>query len=160
MNPAVNLKMFIEEAVQLELNVSSLYMLFHENFPDDRTFWWDLALEEKNHASIIRSAEMIAEAVEEFPVGIMPASQQELEKANAYIRSLIERFTQNPPLRSDAFNTAYKLEHSAGELHFQNYMNKTFGSSMEELFKKLNQEDKNHAIRIKTYMKKNGIEIK
>lgn len=159
MSPADKLKMLIEQAVELELNVAEIYLLFYENFPDDRKFWWDLVLEEKNHASLIRSAEMIAEALEDFPVGIMPETIPELEKANGYLRTLIDKYRQSPPSRSDAFNTAHKLENSAGELHFQNYMSKMFGSAVEDLFKKLNHEDKNHAIRIKAYMEANGIEM-
>ncbi|MBW1894429.1 MAG: hypothetical protein JRI91_12155 [Deltaproteobacteria bacterium] len=44
----------IEESINLELNVSDTYLLFHKLFPDDGDIWWDLAFEEKNHASIIQ----------------------------------------------------------------------------------------------------------
>ena len=157
-----DLTMFIEEAVRIELNVADLYLLFNRLFgtayPADGTFWWDLALEEKNHAALIRSAEMLMEALEGFPSDLLPHSMQVLKITNGGIRALIEKYTHEPPSRAEAFSTAYSLENSAGEIHFQNFMSKGFSSEMEELFQKLNKEDRDHAARIEAYMEKNGIE--
>jgi hypothetical protein len=48
---------------------------------------------------------------------------------------------------------------SAGEIHFQNTMTKSADSKVLEMFQKLNQDDKDHAKRIRAYMKENQIAI-
>ena len=62
------------------------------------------------------------------------------------------------PSREDAFNLALKLAQSAGEIHFQQFMEKSSGSKLDLIFKRLNGDDKDHAMRILSYMKDYGIE--
>ena len=45
----------LDEAIKLELNVSDLYLVFHEKIPEDSKFWWQLLLEEKNHATLLKT---------------------------------------------------------------------------------------------------------
>jgi hypothetical protein len=46
---------------------------------------------------------------------------------------------------------------SAGEIHFQSAMTKSTDSEILQLFQTLNQDDKDHAKRIRAYMKEKGI---
>ena len=148
----------IEESVQLELNVGELYLVFHRAFPDDADFWWRLSLEEKNHAALIRS---IKEGF--MPVGILPAellssSLGKIREANTAIVTLIARFKTASPSREEAFSIAHNLEESAGEIHFQTFMEKETESTIDQVFQRLNRADKDHATRIRSYMEKHGIE--
>ena len=43
------------EAMRLEYNVSKLYMIFRDAYPEDAEFWWKLVIEESNHAALIKS---------------------------------------------------------------------------------------------------------
>jgi ferritin len=54
---------------------------------------------------------------------------------------------------------ALKMEMSAGELHFQHTMSRPADSKVLKLFQTLNQDDKDHAKRIRDYMKENQITI-
>jgi hypothetical protein len=56
-----------------------------------------------------------------------------------------------------AFNIALRLEQSAGEIHFQDYMTSEADSEMDRIFKRLNQDDKDHAKRIQSYMTQHNI---
>lgn len=147
----------IEESVQLELNVGELYLVFHRVSPDDADFWWRLFVEEKNHAALIRSIE------EGFmPAGILPdellsSSLGKIREANTAIVALIARFKTASPSREEAFSIAHKLEESAGEIHFQTFMEKQTESTIDQVFQRLNREDKDHATRIRSYMEKHGI---
>ena len=47
--------LIIDESINLELNVGKLYLKFSELFPEDGDFWWKLHVEEKHHASLIRT---------------------------------------------------------------------------------------------------------
>lgn len=147
------------EAIQLELNVSELYLLFFQLFPEDAEFWWQLSLEEKNHAVMIRSGVDFFMQAGMFPTELLTASLSSLRKANDKLISLLEQYQAVPPSREEAFNRALVTERSAGEIHFQQIMTKSPASRIVKLFQTLNEEDKNHAERIETYMKRNDIPI-
>jgi len=148
-----------EESINLELNVSEIYSLFHSCFADDANLWWKLVLEEKDHAALIRGGIEEFEPIGEFPHEILSNSLQDLKETNKKLRSLLKQFKNIPPSRELAFNTALEIEASAGELHFQNFMNKETNSKIDELFQFLNREDKDHAKRIRSYMKDNDISV-
>lgn len=149
----------IEESINLELNVSVLYSLFYKLFPDDAEFWWKLVLEEKNHAALIRSGKEYFEPINKFPHGLIPHNLQNLKDTNSKLLSIIKNFKNTPPSREEAFNIALKIENSAGELHFQNFMDEEANSTTDKIFKELNKDDKEHAMRIRSYMEQHGISI-
>lgn len=152
-----NFSFLIETSITLELTVAKLYFLFHELFPEDEAFWWQLALEEKNHASLIESGQKSFGPMGKFPTGLLKGSFQELEHAIRDIESFIKQYESTPPSRETAFNTAVNIENSATELHFQLFMEKESDLRIDEIFKKLNKDDKDHEKRILSYMKTHGI---
>ena len=81
----------------------------------------------------------------------------EIHQLNHSIRERISRYKMNTPSRYEAFNYAHELEISAGEAHYEMFMNENPGSNVEKVFQKLNGQDKNHAHRIIDYMKLNKI---
>ena len=145
-------------AMRLEYNVSKLYMIFRDTYPQDADFWWQLVIEEGNHAALIKSGLDYFMPAGLFPDEMLP-SMEELQKANKGLESLLKQYEANPPSRETAFNVALKTEMSAGEIHFQKTMTKSADSKVLEMFQKLNQDDKDHAKRIKAYMKENKIAI-
>jgi hypothetical protein len=144
------------EAMQLEYNVSKLYMIFRDSHPEDAEFWWKLVIEESNHAALIKSGLDYFMPEGAFPYEIFP-SMDDLQGANKEIRSLHNKYETHPPSREVAFNVALKTEMSAGEIHFQRAMTKSTDSEIMQLFQKLNQDDKDHAKRIRFYMKEKGL---
>ena len=60
------LEKIIDESILLELNISELYKVFNQAFPEDAYFWWQLSEEEENHAALIRDTVKIN--VETFEV--------------------------------------------------------------------------------------------
>lgn len=153
-----DLSLIIDESIQLELNVSELYRIFHAAFPEDADFWWKLCLEEENHAALIRSIKETFLPVGKFPEAIFCNSLENLKKHNTKLRSLIRKFRDNAPSREDALNIALEVEQSAGELHYQEFIEKKEKSRIEQIFEELNRDDKDHAKRIRSYMDDNGIE--
>ena len=49
-------KELLEEAIQLESNVSGLYRLYSEQFEEDSEFWKQMAKEEVEHAALLELA--------------------------------------------------------------------------------------------------------
>jgi ferritin len=150
----------IEESINLELNVSDLYLIFYELFPDDAAFWWKLVLEEKNHAAIFRSGKDVMAGLEMFPQNLLHNNLQEIKNTNNTLLSIIKNFKNISPSREEAFNTALEIESSAAELHFQDFMNDESNLEIVNIFKQLNKDDKNHAMRIRSYMIDHGIAVK
>jgi uncharacterized membrane protein YhiD involved in acid resistance len=147
----------MDEATKLELNVSKLYLVFSRICTEDADFWWQLSIEETNHAALL---ENVRETT--FKIDLFADSQEEhkrLAEANEKIASMIKKFEQTPATREQAFNTALELENSAGEIHFQHFIEKREKTSTERVFETLNQEDSDHAERIRSYMDCHGIAV-
>jgi len=147
----------LEESIKLELNLARLYTLFNDLFPDDEDFWWQLAMEERGHASLLQQEKKEPQPTGFFPDNLLAADLQTLFEANARILGLIESFSKAAPSREDALRTALDLELAAGEAHFQDFLDTPDPSPAESIFRQLNQEDRDHAERIRAYMQENGI---
>ncbi|MEI7694727.1 MAG: rubrerythrin family protein [Chlorobium sp.] len=152
------LQKLLEESIQLELNLAKLYTLFNDFFSDDEDFWWDLAMEEQGHAALFKEEKKQPQQKEFFPKNLLATDLQSLIDTNVKITGLIAACTATPPSRSEAFKTAYALEMAAGESHFQQFLDSPTNSFSANIFKQLNQEDRDHATRIQQYMQKNHIE--
>ena len=147
----------IDESIRLELSVGDLYLLFNSMFPQDAGFWWRLAEEEKDHAALIRSGKEYFAPLQKFPADLLHKNLDELKTSTASIRSFIDKFSRHPPSRTEALTVALTLENSAGEIHFQQFMDGGGGSAIEKIFRELNRGDQDHALRIEEYMRKTGI---
>lgn len=143
--------LLIEEAIKLELYISDLYMLFYRKFPEDEKFWWQLAIEEQNHAALLKTVRQMGHAQLNVPVDIIPANLNELAESNKILLEAIAEFEAQPD-RNRAFQFAFKMEQAAGELHYENFMRFATESRLTAVFRKLNGEDINHAERLRKYM--------
>lgn len=149
----------IEESINLELNVSELYLCFSGIFEGDKEFWWELALEEKNHATMIRFAQETFAKTDLFPNDLLFYNLRDLEEMNTMLISLIKQYKEAPPLRLEAFAVALEIEESSGELHYQRFMEKDEESQIISIFHQLNQYDRDHYLRIQAYMQTERIEL-
>ncbi len=151
-----NFDQLIKEAIQLELNVAKLYLLFHQLLPEDSVFWWELVIEEENHAALLKTVEQMEATRVEIPEGILPPGLEELQESNQMILKAMEDF-EGQPDRTLAFKLAHEIELSAGESHYDNFMRNAPKSRITEVFRKLNGDDVDHARRIRDYMDKHQI---
>ncbi len=87
----------------------------------------------------------------EIPDGILPPGVAELKESNQMILKAMEDFKKKPN-RSWAFELAHKIELSAGESHYDNFMRNAPKSRITEVFRKLNGDDVDHARRIRKYV--------
>ena len=150
------LEKLFDEAIQLELNVSKLYILFHDTFREDANFWWTLVLEEKDHAALINSIKTVGHFFGEYPRDIVPQRFEDLIEVNKNVINIIQEFEKNPD-RKKAFLIAIELEKSAGELHCQTFLETISRSSKYKILQQLYKDDVDHAERIQRYMEENNI---
>src|SRR6056297_591398 len=147
----------LNESIKLENNVAELYQLFSLTFDEDKNFWWQIAIEEKNHAALLRSGKESYIPASIFPKKILPETINDIAFINKNIRDMIINYKKNKPSRTLAFNIACHLENSAGKIHYQKIMEKDPETKIENIFMQLNQDDKDHARRIEDYMKEHQI---
>ena len=155
-----NLRQLIDEAIKLELNVADIYLSFHYRFPEDAGFWWKIAIEEKNHAALLRNGKQFFLDAGMFPDELVDTSLEALVGVNNELERILQQEKgDDPPSREAALNIAIKLEELAGEIHFQNAMQQAqHPSEAIKLLQNLNEDDKDHADRIRNYMRQHGIE--
>lgn len=147
----------IEQSIELELNAAGIYALFHFAFPEDAAFWWQLHLEERNHATLLRSIKETFMPISVFPEAFALPSIQQLHTANGRLRDLLATFRNHPPTRTEAFHVALEIELSAGEIHFQKFAEKQYENKIDKIFSQLIKEDKDHLQRIMRYMQERDI---
>jgi hypothetical protein len=148
----------LDESIQLELSLATLYTIFNDSFAEDEDFWWELAMEERGHASLLQQEKKHPQQREFFPENLLATDLQSLIDTNAKIAKLISRYKDTPPSRSEALHTALDIEMAAGESHFQQFLDSPTNSPAANIFKQLNQEDCDHAARIRQYMQTEHIE--
>ncbi|MCW8795972.1 MAG: rubrerythrin family protein [Chlorobium sp.] len=152
-----SLSELLEISITHELNISRLYTMFHDLFEEDEDFWWQLSIEERSHAALLRDQQSSCHTERAVPENLLASSIHDLKTSNSTLESLINEYAKNPPAREEALQTAYNLEQSVGEIHYQEFMTRKTCSLSDEMFKQLNMEDKDHADRIKSYMLAHGI---
>jgi len=150
----------IEACVELERNVADLYAVFHAVFPEHADFWMRLCIEEQNHAALFNSGHKYFAPIGKFPADLTSVSLNSLQIVNDRVRSLVARYRQQSPSVEEAFGVALAIEESAGEIHFQRFMKAPTQSPGDELFRRLNRDDKDHAERLRGRMRDFGIPIK
>lgn len=152
-----NLAELIEESIELELNAAGIYALFHFAFPEDASFWWQLHLEERNHASWLSSIKDTFLPISVFPEAFALPSLQLLKDTNRRLQELLEKFRKQAPERTEAFHVAMEIESSAGEIHFQKFTEQQHENKIDKIFSQLIRDDKDHLQRIQQYMKERSI---
>ena len=137
----------LEVSIELEKAMSELYFLYEKLFPEDEKFWWTLANEELNHASLLESGRMYLER-DQLPEELLYENISYLKETLDKIRKMISEYTQSTPKFEDAYYEAVKLESSAGEFHFQVLMTEKSDLKIVKIFQELNGDDKDHNRRI------------
>lgn len=147
------IKEYLEEAIQLELNVSKLYLNFSNQHDEDYIFWYNLAIEEGGHASILKNIHGAVELVD-YKFKVTVDNLNELKEANKYIFGLLSKTKYT---RSETFKLAIDIESSAGEIHYQKILDSDIDDDILNIFIKLNEDDEYHLERIKDYANTHNI---
>ena len=143
---------YLTALIELEENVAELYMLFYSLIKEEYEFWWILANEEMNHAALLKTCIEFAK-LNKLP-HITTDNLEDVKKLNKQFDGIMEDFKKNPN-RQSAFEIALEIESSAGESHYQEFMNTKSDNKVVQILQQLNKEDDNHYNRIKTYYSEN-----
>jgi hypothetical protein len=145
----------INAAIALEYSLAKLYAYYSERFPAEKNFWNQLQVEEINHASLLKTVKDFAR-IEKIPEGIVMDSPESYHNTIRTIENSLN--VECIPDLNAAFEFAYSLEKTSGEIHFQNALNKEDPDPVTRIFIKLNGMDLNHATRILEHWKTTVLE--
>lgn len=148
---------FLREASQLEIRVGDLYTLFAVSFPEDFDFWHQLVQEEKEHAAFVSTIMDNPNWSEKFVSTFAPGLLLEIRKVNQWLSSLFVEFSEKKWDRKTALDTARKIEKSAGEIDYQNFMVRETDSWILKGLQQLNKNDHDHLLKIEKYMLENNL---
>jgi hypothetical protein len=151
------LSQLIDEAITLEHNISNIYEIFSKMLPEDSDFWSELVCEEKNHATLLETAKKTLLTVDLFPSKLLLPTLGMLIDTNNKLHLLIDEYKESPPSREVAFYKAIDIELYAGEIHFQHAMKHLPSDEIMDTIQQLNKDDKDHIVRIRTYMHEKSI---
>lgn len=139
-------------SIEVEHGAACLYKLFAELYPEDLEFWSQLHLEEKSHATLLRTALDSFTKRGMLPGNIFATSEAGLRETARKVEVLLEKCKREPPARHDAFKIAIALENEAGEHHYNRFMGRDPESALDKVFQQLNRQDKDHEERIRNYL--------
>lgn len=136
----------VDNLIKLEKCLSSLYEHFGKTFPDDSSFWNQLAEEETNHANLLENYKKY------LPLDLQKMDKKILIQTEEDIRLALSKFKDIPPTLEAALNYAYLIENNAGEIHYQALLEKAPCAETIRVFQILNFADKDHSKRINEYL--------
>lgn len=145
----------LEKYTEYELKVSDLYMLFSRIFPEDSKFWFDLSLEEKDHASLIKSS-IVYVRIGKFPSQMAYDCMDSIDSMLDLIDSRIERYSAATPAKCEACRFALIVERSPCETGFLKAMTTETDDRVMQILQKVGRLDALHYTRVDNLMQKFG----
>jgi len=143
----------LEKYSEHELKVSELYTLYSDLFPEDRSFWFNMALEEKNHASLIKSSTLYVK------LGMLPKQMiydciENAENTIVEMSGRIEQYLALTPPKCEAYRFALLVERSPCEAHFKDAMLTPSDDKVMQILQKICRMDAFHFTRVDSMMEK------
>lgn len=134
-------------AVAVERRIAELYREFSTKVQVHRDFWWELSLEEENHASILRSLLVAPPLLRGSERIVEPDCKRSggLERLDELLRDVATRSTLKP---ADALRMGINCEDLSIEKTFQSFVTETSRTKAQEILQRLNGEDLHHARRM------------
>ncbi|MFC1497933.1 hypothetical protein ACFLS1_05605 [Verrucomicrobiota bacterium] len=141
-------------SIQLELSVSEYYRMMSNIFEEDRSFWWGLCLEEKNHAALLKNGRDYFMGRDIFPVEILDSDISSLQKSIQNVEQAAQLLGESKLSKPEAYRHALEFEESSGEHFFKLITESTDLSPKISFVNKLIGEDKDHAKKIRELLDK------
>lgn len=143
----------INESSNLENAVARLYLLLSGIFREEQSFWLDLYIEEKLHATIFNIF-----AQDEMPIALFPRQMvdtdiESLRQNIGKIDAAITIYKQNHPSLAAACEFALEIEQMVTERLFQETITCEKPDSVIFLLQRINKDSHDHYRRISEFYK-------
>ena len=152
------MEQLIDQSILLERNVGNLYLLFYKRLAQDKAFWLQMMVDEREHEALLKAAQAAVGSSDNFPADLLSDKLETISQTNQRILGLHDQYQKDPPSRQEAFRVALDLEKMAGEIHFNEAMHKDLAGGLVKTLQKLVHDDNAHYEKIANYMKEVGLE--
>lgn len=133
-----------------ELNISALYSIYAQKFPEKQAFWERLSNEEISHANSIRNEKITIDAIVEtkFTHGVV-------NYIMSFVLEEIKKTKREEITHQDALHTALRIERSMLEKKCFDIFTPT-NETIKKIFLKLNAETEHHIQVLLAEMRENN----
>ncbi len=145
----VFIQRIVDEAIRFERNLSSLYLQFLEAFPEVEDLWWELSVDEQQHASLLDAGQKLFH--DEFAREVVSADLDGLRRSNEDLESTIQRIGKEPLDRGEAFQMALRFECDENEATLFDLLEIEPSDPAKTLVNSLQHADSEHVQKIRDY---------
>jgi hypothetical protein len=151
----MNLHERLKACIAIELGVADIYRAFTEMLPEAKEFWYELAMEEENHASILVIGSKYNE-IGKLPDYIVPDSLPNMKTTLELVRDIDAKIKSERPSLKTALDMALLLEKTMEESYMPEVLSKETDSEVASRLKKLLADTRKHKVKVAEYMKSKG----
>jgi hypothetical protein len=140
------------QLIEIEEDAAKLYRSFGVLYPADSILWYQLAVEEDQHANLLR---MHRKSIEDLPASgeyLLATPIETLYRINSRMQDILLVCGRQPTTRGNCFAIALQIEQSLREIHLQNARGSADDAMTVQIFHTLTTEDSDHANRIRRHM--------
>jgi hypothetical protein len=145
----------IKTCVAIESGIADIYHSFARLFPKAKTFWYELAMEEENHASVLLIGSRYVK-LGILPNYIVPKSLHKMNSTLQLIDYTKKRIKSDDISMKEALDTAMKLELTMEESYLLEVLTRETNNEVIARLQKLLGDTKLHITKISEYMQKKG----
>jgi len=135
----------------LENTVARLYLMYSGVFKEYQTFWLDLYIEEKLHATIFNVFIQDEISIDTFPVQMVDKNIDSLKQNILVLNTAIDTYKKEPPSLSTACEFALEIELMVTERLFQEAITSEKPDSVLFLLQRINKDSHDHHRRISEF---------
>lgn len=142
---AQDIRELLEEAIRVERNIASLYMLYSKAFPAHADMWRRLSMEEHNHGSMLGALRPFVESGHLTAKCLGNPDINSLKAQNQRVEEKLTLYRLYPPAMQDAYAFAVEIENSTAEINYKNLHAGQVDSKIAVVFQELGDVCSDHA---------------
>ena len=154
-NMKMELQQFINGCIAVEEKTASIYRIFMDIFPDERSFWEELYRDEILHSFWLSSGSH-SEAIELLPSMKILPSMEHVKSTLAFVEGKVAQVKRNPVTFEKALTTALEIEESMVEMFTNELSANLLSADHKTLNDKLIAAEKVHITKIEDMMISRG----
>lgn len=145
----------LKACIGIELGVANIYRTFSEKLPEAKDLWYDLSLEEENHAAILVLGGKYNE-MGVLPDNIVPSSMHGIKQTVDLVKETEKRAQSESLSLKAALDMSLKLEKTKEESYLPEILAKETDSEVISRLQQLLNDTKLHILRLSDYRKQKG----
>ncbi len=145
----------IKTCIAIESAIAEIYHSFAKLFPEEKNFWYELAMEEENHASVLLEGSRYVE-LGILPGYVVPKSLRKMKRTLQLIDDTRKEMESGHMSMKEALDAAMKLELTMEESYVLEVLTSETDDEVISRLQKLLSDTKLHITKVSEYIQKKG----